>query len=100
MVEIEEPAWLTAKIDQRLARMTESLDVDINELTNFALLLLTEPPDDASPEEVARWEYTCDNCGTYCPEPVPFFTGHSIRFLGPTQVAITYGICGPCKELE
>jgi hypothetical protein len=103
-----EPAWLIAKIDQRLALMTDVIEqrIGLGMLSEFAgdkalvMAQLSEPDENATQEERDRWEYTCDNCGAYCPYPVPFYTGHAMRTIGPAQVLIAFGACQRCKELS
>jgi len=94
-----EPAWLAAKVDQRLALMEEHMG-DVSKLpTHFVMTPLTEPEENASKEEFDHWERTCDNCGVYCPWPTDFYTGTTVRMRGETQVIFTFGVCATCKKL-
>jgi len=67
---------------------------------------LTEPSENATDEETARFERTCDRCGTYVPpEPegedeskAPFFTGQPTFDVNGVQVIILFGVCARCAE--
>ncbi len=62
----------------------------------FILTTLTEPPE-GSPDEVReRWERTCDNCGTYCPDDTTFFTGSMGTTIDGVRIEITFGACPKC----
>ena len=91
-----EPAWLTSKADQRLALLAEHVDAELTRGAGVLMTSLTDPPAD-TPIARARWERTCDNCGTVC-TTAPFYTGHVGRVLHSLQVIITYGVCKPCAK--
>lgn len=65
---------------------------------NVVMFQLTEPPEGASREVIERYDRTCDNCGAYCPDPVPFYTGWVRRNLGSTPVEVTFGVCARCAH--
>src|SRR3982751_2310442 len=90
------PAWLDAKVDQRLAAMKTVMGRDLK--TPMALIMtpLSEPGPNASPLEYKYWERSCDNCGRYCSGE--FSTGHVIRHEFGTQVMFVFGVCPSCKE--
>lgn len=88
-----EPAWLKAAIDKRVAPFSE-----IPGLAHWPLVLttLTEPDEDASEEERARWERTCDRCGKHCPNV--FYTGTATRIVQGVDVIVTFGMCVQCSR--
>jgi hypothetical protein len=97
------PAWLIAKIDQRLAlldetKLPQSLQSDVwNQAAVTAIVMaLEEPDEDATPEQRAAWERQCDNCGTDC-STTDFYTGHIQKVKGTVTVLITFGVCPTCK---
>lgn len=116
------PIWLTAKVDQRLALMEEAIGDVVEEsiqlfhrLTGFKpaaevdmikqmmhgnvmMTPLTEPDEGSSPEEIARWERTCDNCGAFVPDGELFYTGQLVREFHGEQVILIFGVCPVCKE--
>ena len=93
MTNEKEPAWLTHKADQLLAKLQHHL----NELgappsKTLIMLQLTEPPEGATPEQLLAWDRTCDACGKVCVHD--FWTGHTTRFLtSGHRVNITFGAC-------
>jgi hypothetical protein len=89
---------LTAKIDQRLALMSEALQAMQLEGLPLVMVTLTEFAEDATPQQIEEWERTCDSCGKHCPWPIDFYIGHITRDVGLLQVIITYGVCADCKE--
>lgn len=95
-IQIEEPGWLSAKVDQRLALMQEQMgDINMADLGNpFVLTPLTEPPIGASQRARDMWERTCDNCDKFCPGR--FFTGMTQRKAFGVQVTFMYGACPAC----
>lgn len=106
----KEPAWLSAKIDQRLAMMADVItsesgttDAEMTELLKSQLTVmmtpLTEPAEGATIADMQRWERECDNCGAYSPPGTMFFTGHASRTKWETQIVFMFGMCGTCKEL-
>jgi len=116
------PAWLIAAVDQRLALMEEAIgetvaegiemfhaltgyrpgeDVDVVSKVmagDIMMTPLTEPREGASKEELDRWERSCDNCGTWCPDGQLFFTGQMVRDFHGSQVIIIFGMCPLCKD--
>jgi len=95
-----EPPWLTAKVDQLLARVTETV-VDpalVFGSMNLVMMQLTEPREGATQEEIDRWDQTCDCCGAYVPNEL--FTGTVTRYLDTVQVIIGFGVCASCREVS
>lgn len=95
------PAWVMHMIDQRLALMEHMLPADTVAGFGVIMTTLTEPGEGADEEAYDRWERTCDNCGTYCPDDVAFFTGQLITTLDSidAKVIVTFGACERCKSL-
>jgi hypothetical protein len=96
------PAWVVAKVDQRLALMADMLSRFGNPapaLAEYGLMMtpLSEPDEGATPDEYKIWDRSCDNCGRYCPGD--FFTGSVTRTKWGTQIVFTFGTCPECKEL-
>lgn len=86
------PAWLTSKVDQRLALLEEHLPVPPDDKV-IVMTPLTEPRPGATRRELNHWERTCDACDKFCRHE-PFFTGHLTRHLkNGLTVAITFGVC-------
>lgn len=96
---IKEPAWLLAKVDQRLALMKQVLAPAERELTNYGVIMtpLTEPREGATAKEMAHWDNACDNCDRYVPDTI--VTGSVIRRLFGLKVNITFGACPECMAL-
>ena len=95
-----EPAWLTAKADQRLALMADGLkDVKIEDVNTVLMTPLTEPPENATALEIKVWDRSCDNCNLYVMANSPFYTGAVKRELHGLEVILTYGVCSSCKDL-
>lgn len=92
------PAWLSAAVDQLLARMQSEVPPAAFAGYNVVMTPLTEPPEGASDAVIERYERTCDNCGAYCPDTVPFYTGAVRRTLGSTPVEVTFGACERCAH--
>ena len=97
---LPEPAWLTAKVDQRLAEIKEPMlaAANVSEPTIIATYL-AEPDHEPSPDEIDLWERTCDRCDTYIPDDGEFYTGHVVREVEGRQVMLTFGVCAPCKDV-
>lgn len=90
------PRWLATAADQRIGFMLEEMG-GVPEGFPFILTPLTEPPENFTDEQRERWERTCDNCGTYCPEDTEFYTGSIGRVVGPeARVEIMFGACAAC----
>jgi hypothetical protein len=96
---VPEPAWLTPLVDQRLALMEAHLGSTADVGVPLVMTPVSEPGEHATPEEFERWDRTCDNCGAYCPDPMPFWTGHVLRMRGEVQVFFMFGACATCREL-
>lgn len=100
----QEPPWLIAKADQRIAFMKDQLgEIGMalmrKQSHGFIMTPLTEPAEDATPMEMKRWEHSCDNCGTYCPDTM--WTGAVQRELSfGIRVTITFGACPRCAGKE
>lgn len=97
MTDAGEPAWLTAKVDQRLALMADKMG-DINLDYSVVMTPVSEPREGATREEMVRWERSCDNCGLFCPGA--FYTGTTTRKGFDTQVIFTFGACPKCAGKE
>jgi hypothetical protein len=95
------PAWLTAKVDQRLALM-EEMAGELPSLANDKTLImtpLTEPREGATQAEFEIWNRTCDNCGKDC-TGLDFYTGHMVRLWKGAKLMFTFGVCTECREIE
>jgi hypothetical protein len=99
-----EPAWLSAKVDQKLALMSEVFSLMPDKLVEKSLseydtmlTPLTEPKEGATPADFERWDSTCDNCGAYCPGTL--FTGQVLRLKWNTKIIFMFGVCKTCKVL-
>jgi len=90
-----EPAWVTFLADQRLARILYALGGHLPPPDQYEVVMnpLTEPDEDTDWE---RWERTCDNCGTFCPEGEDFYAGVTSREHEGQQVIFTFGACAAC----
>ncbi len=95
----QEPSWLTAKVDQRVQLLGDVVPLKVHVIPGLIMLTLSEPPEDASQAEADRWERTCDNCGTYCPDETLFYTGVCQREKDGKQVLVAFGSCPRCKDL-
>lgn len=96
-----EPAWLTAKIDQRIQLMRDKGAFEIaSESQALIFSFLDEGDHEMTPAEFARWERTCDRCHRYCPPDggMAFYTGHAMREIEGRQVILAFGVCDECKE--
>lgn len=99
---MDQPPWLLAKIDQLVARMKESgaskeyfdtIGIEV------VLVMLTEPPEGATDDEVARWEASCDNCGRWSPRDL--MSGSATRHAFGRRLLIGFGVCPVCfKESQ
>lgn len=103
--EIPVMPWLQGKADQVLARMREEIGkaglTPKQALSDYNLVMmpLAEPREGASREEIERFEYTCDNCGAYCPPPfVRFTTGVLAQEIDGVRVLLSWGACVKCTE--
>lgn len=96
MTTINEPAWLTAAVDQRLALVAEHIDLteDVDKIVMTPLV----DPTEGDQAAMDRWERTCDRCGVYCAPAEAFFSGTTTRLLAKVQVVFTFGACRRCKE--
>lgn len=94
-----EPAWLTAKADQLLARMEQHLDTSSMPISDsvFIMVQLTEPAPNATAAEIAAWDRSCDACGKVCID-TDFWTGHTLRKTKTGhRVHIQFGACANHK---
>lgn len=91
----EQPAWLVAAVDQRLALMLDHLPPLTRPGPGTVIMTpLSEPNENATAEEWARWERTCDRCHTYVPDDEPFYTGHVQReHRDGFTVVVMFGVC-------
>lgn len=98
----KEPPWLSAAVDQRIAFMRDKMGelgwAMIRKQLALLMTPLTEPDEGSSPEEIARWERTCDNCGAFVPDGELFYTGQLVREFHGEQVILIFGVCPVCKE--
>jgi len=96
---MSEPAWLTAAVDQRLALMVETIGEAVQFIDHEVIVTpLTEPREGASDAEMKHWDFSCDNCGRYC--PTRLLVGQVTRELHGKPVMFTYGACPWCAERE
>lgn len=98
------PAWLRARVDQLLARLNEATGgpagtAALRGKANVLMLMLTEPPENATEAQLEAWERTCDSCGTVCLDS-PFWGGQHTESWHGIQVIIGFGICADCKERD
>ena len=94
MSETTLPAWLQAKVDQRMALVAEAVPA-----ADWPVIVtpLSEAPEDATPEQRRRWDRTCDCCGRYCPYPrEDFYTGQLQRTRPDGVLVLMF--FGVCKE--
>lgn len=83
------PAWLVAAADQRVT-LIERQDLPVG---GVILTPLKEPGPNATLEELAKWERSCDACGADCTDAL-FWTGRLMRSTSKDQqVIMTYGVC-------
>ena len=94
-----EPAWLLARTDQVLAEMRENLTADRLAGFKAVLIPLFDPGPGLDEAEAERWDRTCDNCGTYCPDGTSFYVGQSQREMHGKSVILMFGSCGQCIGL-
>jgi hypothetical protein len=97
----KEPAWLLAKVDQRLALMREKLGdegITLLGLADVVITPLTEPPENATQQQIATWDKSCDNCGRLC--PTRLVTGQVVRMLDKIQVTFFFGACPRCAGVK
>lgn len=94
------PPWLQSQVDQLQARVRSQFPPGIPLSVVFGNAIvtmpLTEPAEGSSKKQMQRWEFTCDNCGRYCPDPIPFHTGTLAQQWDGVQVLIFYGACSRC----
>lgn len=86
------PAWLQAKIDQRMALVADAVPS-----ADWPVIVtpLTEADENATPLQRQQWDRTCDACGKHCPYPrEDFYTGHVQRTREDgVLVLMFYGVC-------
>ncbi len=100
MADAKEPAWVTARVDQLIAKVRHVLGEDVTFPQTLVMTPLTEPDENSSPAEWEVWERTCDNCGKHCPHPEKFYSGHVVRHVFGTQMLITFGVCSDCRKVS
>lgn len=95
---LDEPAWLVAMLDQRIALVLDKFadQMDILRNMDMCMLTLTEPPEH---ETIERWERTCDRCGTYVPGE-GLMLGSALRTAQGIRFVVTLACCEPCSELR
>ena len=94
-----EPAWLTAKVDQKIALVkVPMLNAARATQAGFVMTFLDEGHAHMTDEEREQWERTCDRCHTYVPDDGEFYTGHVVRDVEGQQVVMAFGVCGPCRR--
>lgn len=94
----QEPAWLTAKVDQRLALIQTAMLAAADSTDPDFVMTYLDEGGQMSDEERERWERTCDNCGRYCAANDDFWTGHVLRQVEGRQVMLAFGVCADCKD--
>jgi ferredoxin len=88
-----EPAWLTKKVDERIALIRlEMVAAAQTYEAPFIMTYLNEPMEPTD-------ERVCDNCGRYCPEGEDYWVGHAIRFVDNRQVMVVFGMCQTCRDV-
>lgn len=104
MAEHEPMAWLVAAVDQLFAKADDHpAFAAIAEATrpDVIFMMLKEPGDEAAdwgPEEWAKWEFTCDNCGVYVPNRNNFWSGQYLRKHKGWKIIVGYGCCRKCRH--
>lgn len=90
---VNEPAWLTAAVDQVIAKAEAHGAFDVAREGNYAVvsLFLVDLPED--PADVPAWENSCDRCGKVVSDLV---AGSSERVRDGIQVNVTFGVCQEC----
>jgi len=98
MTKEQEPAWVQAKVDQRIAFMRDVMGhlgwALVKSQQALLMTPLTEPNENATQAEMDAWEHSCDNCGK--PSKGDLWTGSVSRSVDGVQVVITFGACGRC----
>jgi hypothetical protein len=95
---VSDPAWFTAKVDQRVALATEAARYMRTPNEAIIMVPLTEPPPGFSQLDYDRWDRSCDGCGAYCPHPIAFFNGHrTVTNAKGLLVHLVFGLCETCK---
>lgn len=93
----DEPPWVTAALDQRLALMRHAMGGHLTSPATFMMTTLTEPPENATAQQVDQWERRCDRCGRYRPpDDDQFVTGFIQRTVDDVLVMIAFGACSTC----
>lgn len=91
------PAWLSAKVDQRMALVDQHVTpaaLTMSGKLPLILTPLTEPSPLASDTVLSQWDRTCDCCGRFCPDEVDFYTGQVQRTTkGGVLVIMFFGVC-------
>jgi hypothetical protein len=93
----QQPAWLVAAVDQRLAFMKDKMGpggLAFALKTGLVMTMLTEPDEHASAAQRKRWEHSCDNCGKHCPHDIE--SAHVMLDVDGGKVVITFGACREC----
>ena len=103
MTLFNEPPWLIAKVDRRIAEIRDGGAFEIaGDNKPIIATFLDEGDHEMTAEEHEKWERTCDGCGQYCPtgeDGINFYTGHTGRIINGRQVLLTYGVCENCKTV-
>jgi len=94
----EPSAWMRETVAARLNQMPAIKRAAVH--YEIVMLMLTEPPEDATKEERDRWETQCDRCGKQCEPGQDFHTGSLTPNEFGGRIAITFGLCDACKVLE
>lgn len=103
------PAWLTSKLDQRLAKLEDQAGSAISSSGAEVIMTPLSEPQDFGITDFDIWERSCDFCGGYSPPQTEeevaehgadFFTGNYTHELKSGQkVIITFGVCKACRDL-
>ena len=92
-----QPAWLTAAIDQRVAKLKHKVPVESLADIDVVQTTLTDPKDDSKAAFV-RWDNSCDNCGAYNPKGLK--TSVIETTVRGIPAVIIVGACKHCWRLS
>lgn len=96
-VQEHEPAWLTAKVDQRIAEVREHLAGLANaDLFDVIMIQLTELDDTATAWQRQHWEFACDNCREFHPRDLR--CSRYEKVIGDQTFVVCFGACPACWD--
>jgi hypothetical protein len=82
-------------VDQRVAEIREILDGNKNnKLTDVIVLLLTDPPENATLWQHQHWVFACDNCNEFHQNDL--FSGRYELVIEGRTVVLCFGACAAC----